>query len=40
MVHVAVRDSTVLRDLVASTLSVRPEVAGTSTTLIFDYLRP
>jgi len=40
MVHVAVRDSAALRDLVASTLSVRPEVAGTSTTLIFDYLRP
>jgi DNA-binding Lrp family transcriptional regulator len=40
MVHVAVRDSSALRDLVASTLSVRPEVAGTSTTLIFDYLRP
>ena len=40
MVHVAVRDSAALRDLVASTLSVRPEVAGPSTTLSFDYLKP
>lgn len=38
LVHVAVRDSEALRRLVADTLSVRPEVAGTSTSVIFDYI--
>lgn len=38
LVHVAVRDSEALRHLVADTLSVRPEVAGTSTSVIFDYV--
>ncbi len=37
LVHVAVRDSDALRTLVADTLSVRPEVAGTSTSVIFEY---
>ncbi|AMB60019.1 Lrp/AsnC family transcriptional regulator [Microterricola viridarii] len=37
LVHVAVRDSEALRTLVADTLSVRPEVAGTSTSVIFEY---
>ncbi|WP_246262487.1 Lrp/AsnC family transcriptional regulator [Arthrobacter mobilis] len=40
MIHVAVPDSSALRDLVANNLSVRPEVAGTNTTVIFDYVRP
>src|SRR5919205_3390804 len=39
LIHVAVPDSAALRDLVASNLSVRPEVAGTNTTVIFDYVR-
>lgn len=38
LVHVAVRDSEELRALVAETLSVRPEVAGTSTSVIFEYV--
>lgn len=38
LMHVAVRDSEALRDLVANTLSVRPEVAGTSTSVIFEYV--
>jgi DNA-binding Lrp family transcriptional regulator len=40
LIHVAVADSAALRDLVASNLSLRPEVAGTNTTVIFEYLRP
>ncbi len=40
LIHVAVADSAALRDLVAANLSVRPEVAGTNTTVIFDYVRP
>lgn len=40
LVHVAVADSEALRVLVADTLSVRPEVAGTNTSVIFEYRRP
>ena len=40
LIHVAVADSAALRDLVAANLSVRPEVAGTNTTVIFEYVRP
>jgi len=40
LLHVAVADSDALRDLVSKTLSVRPEVAGTSTTVIFEHARP
>jgi DNA-binding Lrp family transcriptional regulator len=40
MIHVAVADSEALRDLVANNLSLRPEVAGTNTTVIFEYVRP
>ncbi|MCU1436833.1 MAG: AsnC family transcriptional regulator [Pseudarthrobacter sp.] len=40
LIHVAVADSAALRDLVADNLSLRPEVAGTNTTVIFEYLRP
>jgi len=40
LLHVAVADSDALRDLVSKTLSVRPEVAGTSTTVIFEHTRP
>lgn len=40
LIHVAVPDSAALRELVASNLSVRPEVAGTSTAVLFDYVRP
>lgn len=39
LVHVAVRDVSGLRDLVSDTISVRPEVAATNTSLIFDYAR-
>jgi DNA-binding Lrp family transcriptional regulator len=35
LVHVAVPDATALRELVSDTLSLRPEVASTSTSLIF-----
>ncbi|WP_353114917.1 Lrp/AsnC family transcriptional regulator [Microbacterium sp.] len=35
MVHVAVPDAAALRELVSDTLSLRPEVASTSTSLIF-----
>lgn len=35
LVHVAVPDAAALRDLVSDTLSLRPEVASTSTSLIF-----
>lgn len=35
LVHVAVRDAGSLRELVSDTLSLRPEVASTSTSLIF-----
>lgn len=35
LVHVAVPDAAVLRELVSDTLSLRPEVASTSTSLIF-----
>lgn len=37
LVHVAVRDAQALRELVADTISVREEVAGTTTSLIFDH---
>jgi DNA-binding Lrp family transcriptional regulator len=40
LIHVAVADSAALRDLVAANLSLRPEVAGTNTTVIFEYVRP
>jgi DNA-binding Lrp family transcriptional regulator len=40
LVHVAVADSAALRALVAENLSVRPEVAGTNTSVIFEYVRP
>jgi DNA-binding Lrp family transcriptional regulator len=40
LIHVAVADSAALRELVAVNLSLRPEVAGTNTTVIFEYLRP
>ncbi len=40
LVHVAVENSAALRDLVAGTLSVRPEVSDTNTSVLFDYLRP
>jgi DNA-binding Lrp family transcriptional regulator len=40
LIHVAVADSAALRDLVAANLSLRPEVAGTNTTVIFDFVRP
>lgn len=35
LVHVAVPDASVLRELVSDTISLRPEVASTSTSLIF-----
>lgn len=35
LVHVAVSDASALRELVSDTLSLRPEVASTSTSLIF-----
>lgn len=37
LVHVAVRDAQELRELVADTISVREEVAGTTTNLIFEH---
>ncbi|MGM7670449.1 Lrp/AsnC family transcriptional regulator [Microbacterium sp. A93] len=37
LVHVAVRDAQALRELVADTISVREEVAGTTTNLIFEH---
>ncbi|WP_349897294.1 Lrp/AsnC family transcriptional regulator [Parafrigoribacterium soli] len=40
LVHVAVEDSAALRELVAETLSVRPEVSDTNTSVLFDYVRP
>ncbi|TJY66319.1 Lrp/AsnC family transcriptional regulator [Arthrobacter sp. CAU 1506] len=40
LIHVAVADSSALRDLVANNLSLRPEVAGTNTTVIFEHVRP
>lgn len=39
LVHVAVENSAALRELVAGTLSVRPEVSDTNTSVLFDYLR-
>lgn len=38
LVHVTVHDVAELRALVSETLSVRPEVAATSTSLIFDHV--
>ncbi|UNK70777.1 Lrp/AsnC family transcriptional regulator [Microbacterium sp. H1-D42] len=35
LVHVAVSDASALRELVSDTISLRPEVASTSTSLIF-----
>ena len=35
LVHVAVPDSGALRELVSDTISLQPEVASTSTSLIF-----
>ena len=35
LVHVAVSDAAALRELVSDTISLRPEVASTSTSLIF-----
>lgn len=37
LLHVAVRDSKGLRELVSDTISVREEVAATNTSLIFDH---
>ena len=37
LLHVAVRDSQGLRELVSDTISVREEVAATNTSLIFDH---
>jgi DNA-binding Lrp family transcriptional regulator len=37
LVHVAVRDAVQLRELVSDTISLRPEVAATNTSLIFDH---
>lgn len=37
LVHVALSDSAALRDLVAHNLSVHPGVAGTNTSVIFEY---
>src|SRR5690606_37853486 len=38
LLHVAVRDPHALRELVSDTLSLREEVAATSTSLIFDHV--
>jgi DNA-binding Lrp family transcriptional regulator len=37
LVQVAVRDAVQLRELVSDTISLRPEVAATNTSLIFDH---
>ena len=37
LLHVAVRDAVALRELVSDTLSLRSEVAATSTSLIFEH---
>jgi len=37
LLHVAVTDAAALRELVSDTLSLRPEVAATNTSLIFDH---
>jgi len=37
LLHIAVRDSVALRELVSDTLSLREEVAATNTSLIFDH---
>lgn len=37
LVHVAVSDAQALRELVADTISIREEVAGTTTNLIFEH---
>lgn len=37
LLHVAVSDAAALRELVSDTLSLRPEVAATNTSLIFDH---
>lgn len=37
LLHVAVRDTGALRELVSDTLSLHPEVAATSTSLIFEH---
>ena len=37
LLHVAVRDAGELRELVSDTISLRPEVAATNTSLIFDH---
>lgn len=38
LIHVALADSEALRDLVAHNISVHPEVAGTNTSVIFEYV--
>lgn len=38
LIHVALANSEALRDLVAHNLSVHPEVAGTNTSVIFEYV--
>lgn len=38
LIHVALADSGALRDLVANNISVHPEVAGTNTSVIFEYV--
>lgn len=40
LLHVAMRDTTALRDFVVDQLSARPEVAATETILIFEHIRP
>jgi DNA-binding Lrp family transcriptional regulator len=39
MIHIAVRDSSALREFVVEHLSAQPSVASTRTSLIFDYHR-
>lgn len=38
LIHVALADSGALRDLVANNISVHPEVTGTNTSVIFEYV--
>ncbi|MGB3771347.1 MAG: Lrp/AsnC family transcriptional regulator [Rhodococcus sp. (in: high G+C Gram-positive bacteria)] len=40
LIHVAMNDSTHLRDFVVQNLSAHPSVAATETILIFEHLRP
>lgn len=38
LIHLALADSGALRDLVANNISVHPEVTGTNTSVIFEYV--